>query len=209
MAGQNKGLDVKSVAGAVAGTLDSLGNVEMGGIKLNQPSKELLDLNAMSLDVHVAMHPACVAYYGAVRKEAARNLAALKRSYDRWYKKMWTEAKVKACGGAAQYKPTVNDVEARLIVDHEKELEDWDERLDAAQEHLDTLESWFEAWRQKSFAIRDEALADKEERYASGGGTVTSENGVHERSGDVGSDKIRRVRDIIRKRREASGGASA
>jgi len=209
MATQNKGLDVKMVAGAVFGALDSIGNVEMGGIKLNQPSRELLDLNAMSLDVHVAMHPACVAYYGALRKEAARSLATLKRSYDRWYKKMWTEAKVKACGGAAQYKPTVNDVEARLIVDHEKELEDWDERLDGAQEHLDTLESWFEAWRQKSFAMRDEAFADKEERYASGGGTVTSQGATLDRGGDLGSEKIRRVKDIIRKRREASGGVSA
>lgn len=206
MAAQNSNLDVRRIADAVAGTLDSLGNVEMGGVKLSQPTKDLLDLGEMTLDVHVAMHPAAIAYYGALRKEAARNMAVLKRAFDRWYKKMWTEAKVKACGGSAQYKPTVNDIEARLIVDNEKELEDWDERLDVAQEHLDTLESWFEAWRQKSFAMRDQAVIDDEERRAAGGGSMTGRSDGEKP--EVGSNKLRCVRDIIRRRREALGGAS-
>ena len=199
--------DVGEVAVAVAGTLDSLGNVEMSGIKLNKPTKELLDLNWATLDVHVAMHPAAVAYYGAYKKEAGRNLANLKRAYDRWYKRMWTEAKVKAGGGAAQYKPTVNDIEARLIVDHEKELEDWDERLDLAQKHMDDLDSWFEAWRQKSFAMRDHVAMDEEERFAAGGGSVTGSPDAERRS-DVTTDKLRRVKDIIRRRRESQTGGS-
>ena len=208
MAAKCENLDVRRMSELVGGTLDALGNVEMGGVRLNQPTKELLDLGELSLDVHVAMHPAAIAYYGALRKEAARAFSALKRSYDRWYKKMWTEAKVKACGGSAQYKPTVNDIEARLIVDHEKELEDWDERLDDAQKHLDTLESWFEAWRQKSFALRDHAAIDEEERFASGGGSL---KGREEPDGRMenNSDKIRRVKDIIRRRREAQQGVSA
>jgi hypothetical protein len=203
------------MAAELEGTLDSLGTVEMSGIKLNKPTKDLLDLNWATLDVHVAMHPAAIAYYGAYKKEAMRNLATMKRAYDRWYKKMWTEAKVKACGGvgpSAQYKPTVNDIEARLIVDHEKELEDWDERLDRAQKHQDDLDSWFEAWRQKSFAMRDHVALDEEDRWAAGGGSIKGAGGSGDGDGngrpEINPDRMRRVKDIIRKRREAQTGAS-
>src|ERR1039457_3709070 len=169
-------MDIKKVASSVKTTLDSLGNVEMGGIRLDSPTPEMLDLNSLSMDIHVAMHPALVAYYGAVRRDAAMELAILKRAYERWHLKMWSESKVKACGGSQQYKPTVNDIEARLIVDHEKELEDWDERLEGAQTRLNDLESLFEALRQKSFALRDHAAIEEEERFTAGGGTMTRDD---------------------------------
>lgn len=206
---RNENLNVEKLADLVLGTLDSLGDVDMGGVKLNNPTKELLDLGEMTMDIHVAMHPAAVAYYGALKKEAARSLASLKRSYDRWHNKMWTEAKVGACGGTAQYKPTMNDIEARLIVDHEKELEDWDTKLDNAQKHFDTLDSWFEAWRQKSFAMKDHVSIDDEERFTAGGGSIVSNHqSGHPIEDDFGKSKVQRVREIIRKKRETSGGVS-
>ena len=212
--GSNGGLNVVKVSLAVKGAIDALGNVEMGGIRLNQASGELLDLNSLSLDIHVAMHPAAIAYYGALKKEASRRLSAEKRSYDRWSKRKWAEAKVK-CGG--DYKPTREDIESRLVVDNSREMEDWEKRIDELQEQMDTLDVWFEAWRQKSFAMRDHVSMDEEERFSSnpsmGGGTgehrvergrTDAYDGAQTRE-DLNSEKIRKVRDIIRKRRNAPG----
>ena len=186
-------------------TLDELGGIELSGIKLNKPDKKLLDVGEMDIDQHVAMQPSAIAYYGALKKDAIRGLFAIKRDYDRWYKRKWVEAKVKASAGATNYKPTVTDIEARLIVDNTKELEEWDNKLDTAQEIADTMESWFEAWRQKSFTIREHVSIDTEALRTS---DSISGDGHRTRDGEqsqseINSDKIRRVRDIIRKRRES------
>ena len=184
-------LDVKGMSETIAVTIDSLGDIDMGGIKLNRPTKELLELDELSLDVHVAMHPAAIAYYGALKKEAMRNLGHVKRAYDRWEKQKYAEARVKVAGGSVgvQHKPTQNDIEARMVVDNVKEMEAWDDRMDEAQRHLDTLESWFEAWRQKSFALRDHVQMDEEERYNAGGGSITRKEGGD--SPALTSDKMR------------------
>lgn len=196
-------MDVHKMSENVAATIDSLGNIEMGGIKLNQPSTKLLELDAMSLDVHVAMHPAAVAYYGALKKEAARNLTQVKRAYERWERMKYAEARVKCGGTGDKHKPTQNDVEARMVVDNIKEMEAWDERMDEAQRNLDTLESWFEAWRQKSFAMRDHVSLEEEERFNAAGGSITrKEVGA---AGTLSSEKTSRVREIIRQRREREG----
>jgi len=182
-------------------TIEGLGEIELSGIKLSQPTKELLDVGELDINVHVAMQPACIAYYGALKKDALRNLAALKRAFEKWQYRKRAEAKVKASVGNA--KPTINDIEARYIVDNAKEIEDWEERLDKAQDQADTLEVWFEAWKQKSHTIREYCEIDSEAMRAgdsigNGGESKTMGGTIN----DANSIKIQRVRDIIRKRRE-------
>lgn len=188
----------------VQATLDELGNIELSGIKLNKPDGKLLDVGEMDINQHVAMQPSAIAYYGALKKEALRDLTAIKRDFDRWRLRKLAEAKVKTLAGEGTYKPTVNDIEARFTVDNTKELEDWDEKLDRAQEVADTLESWYEAWRQKSFTIRAHVDIDMESLRTgdsiSGEGHPAREG--EQSRGDMNSGKIRRVKDIIRKRRE-------
>lgn len=201
-------LDVKGMSDVITGTIDSLGDIDMGGVKLNQPTKELLELDELTLDVHVAMHPAAIAYYGALKKEAARNLGNIKKAYERWERQRYSEARVKVTGSStAQHKPTQNDIEARMVVDNIKEMEAWDERLDEAQKHLDTLESWFEAWRQKSFALRDHVQMDEEERYNAGGGSMTRKAGGERPA--LPPDKMGKIKDIIRRRRESQTGVQS
>jgi hypothetical protein len=198
-------LDTQRVAKAVAETITAIGDVDMGGIHLNKPDPAMLDLNALTTDIHVAMHPAAIAYFGAVKKDASRMLNTLKKDYDRWRMRRWAEAKAKLDGG--NYKPTREDVEARLVVDNEKAVEDWEKRMDEAQESFDDLDSWYEAFRQKSFAMRDHVAMEEEERFSSSGSMGRREDGGAAPSrDDMNSEKIRRVKDIIRRRRETSGG---
>ena len=189
-------------------TIDSMGQVELSGIKLESADSRLLDPGSLDLDRHVAMQPSAIAYYGAMKKEASRRLANLKRSFDRWEKKQWALAKAAVMSGTtAQWKPTLADIEARYIADNEPAIQDWDDKIDKAQEEADTLESWYDAWRQKSFSLRESVSIDEDERFNSTsavGGEGFSGGGGGGHHGDklLSSEKIREVRDIMRRRRE-------
>jgi len=185
----------------VKATIESLGQVELSGIKLETAEAKLLDVGSLDLDRHVAMQPSAIAYYGAMKKEAERNLAMLKRSKDRWEKKQWALAKAAVLSGiTAQWKPTLADIEARFITDNELELESREKSIDKAQEEVDTLDAWYEAWRQKSFALQQHVKVDSDERWNASGSIMG--DGSEQSGGKViNSDKLREVRDIMIKRR--------
>ena len=179
---------------------EEMGNLELSGIKLEEADPKLLDVSEMDFDRHVAMQPAAIAYYGSLLKEAGRNLAIMKRAFDRWERKMYAQAKAAM---AADKKATVDDVKARFVIDQEAELEKWDDRLDKLQATHDSLQSWYESWRTKSFSIHEYAGITADERWNSNpsmGAHVLDGNDRREKI--PSSDKIQRVRDIMKKRRE-------
>ena len=195
-------------------TIDAMGHVELSGIKLESADVRLLDVGVMDLDQHVAMQPAAIAYYGAMKKEANRRCAMLKRGFERWKQKQWNLAKASVLSGTTvQWKPTIADIESRFIADNERKLEEWDSQLDKADEESDILESWYEAWRQKSFALQEHINIDSDERWNSkssvGGNSSFNDSGhksVHKSDQNeinpLSSDKLREVWDIMRRKRE-------
>lgn len=176
-------------------SIGDIGQIELSGIKLESAEAKLLDVGSLDLDRHVAMQPAAIAYYGSMLKEAERNLAMLKRSKDRWEKKQWALAKAAVLSGTtAQWKPTLADIEARFITDNEMELEAKEKVIDRAQDDADTLSSWYEAWRQKSFALQQHVKIDSDETWNSSGSMM-------EKGEQGGNEKIREVRELMRRRR--------
>jgi len=146
----------------VKSSIDGIGQVELSGIKLESADSRLLDVGTLDLDKHVAMQPSAIAYFGAMKKEAARRLDMLKRNKDRWEKKCWALAKAAVLSGTTvAWKPTLADIEARFITDNEREIEAWDTKMDRAQEELDTLDAWYEGWRQKSLPCNSMSLSMK------------------------------------------------
>lgn len=185
----------------IAAACEKMGEIQLGGIKLETADAALLDVSQFDLDTHVAAQPSAIAYYGSLKKEASRRLAALKRAYDRWQKKVYATAK--ASLGAGTGKVNIGDIEARMVVDNEPQIEKWEADIEKAQFEFDTLDSWFEAWRQKSFSIREFASVDNEERYAGGphmGGEEPVDQGKL-----VGGVNTARVKSIIRKRMSQEG----
>jgi len=185
----------------IAETCGKLGDVQLSGVKLESANSALLDVTQFSLDQHVAMQPAAIAYYGSLKKEAARKLAALERSYDRWQKKKYAEARVAVeSGTSVKSGIKVEDVKARFIVDNELEINKWDSQIDKAQFEYDTIDVWYEAWKQKSFSIRETVAIDEDERHSS----PSIRGGDFDRSGNSPpAIKEGKIREIIRKRREA------
>ena len=186
-----------SVVNNITNACDALGQVDLSGITLESADPQLLNVSQMELDQHVAMQPAAIAYYGALVKEASRRVNAHKRAYDRWQKKQYALAKASLAGT----KFNIPDIEARYIVDNETEIEQWESQQEKLQFEYDSLSVWYEAWRQKSFSIREFVGITDDERYNSNSSSYGS-------NGDSGqkvshSEKISRVRDIMKKNREA------
>lgn len=183
-------------------SIDNMGQVEMSGINLESADVRLLDVDTMDLDRHVAMQPSAIAYYGAMKKEASHGLAMLKRAFDRWQKSKYAESKVAAMSGTSgTARPTVADIESRYIRDNQMELEDWDKKIDKAQSEFDTLDSWYEAWRQKSFALQQHVSVTSDERWSEGnlGGKLADAPDSEFRGGKITSSE--RVRKIMRANR--------
>lgn len=189
----------------VKSTIDGMGQVELSGIKLESAGASLLDPSSLDLDSHVAMQSSAIAYYGAMKKEAARRLVKVKRDFDRWEKKKYSIAKAAVLMGLEKsYKPTVDDIKSRFVTDNERELEEWDAKIDQAQEEFDTLESWYEGWRQKSFSLKDHVSIDEDERWNSKD-SVVGEPPADKARPFMGS-KAREVQEMLRARKMRQSG---
>lgn len=156
-------------------SVDEIGSIDLCGINLESADPKLLDVTYGDLNLHVAMQPAAIAYYGTLLKDSARRVNEAKRQFERWSKKKYLEAKASLVAGSS--KATVQDIEVRFTVDNEKELEEWDKLLDRLQEEYDTLNMWYEAWKQKSYSIQQQSSITEAERYVkdSLGGTTSKD----------------------------------
>ncbi len=153
--------ELDSVASRVSTAIDGLGQIELSGIKLENADPRLLDINSMTLDMHVAMQPAALAYYGQLRRIAMRRLDELKNKRERWQKAKYAETKANCLAGG---KATVADIEARLVTDNIEDIKKADEIERHAQEVFDTMDVWYEAWKQKGYSIREHIEMEVNER---------------------------------------------
>ena len=206
-----------SVIDNITDTCSGFGDVELSGIKLEEAKRELLDINHGSLDQHVAMQPAAIAYYLSVKKMLKRRLDNLSSAKDRWEKRQYSLAKAAVeSGTTAKSAIRVEDVKARFITDNEPEIEKWEERLETVQAQYDDLDSWCEGWKQKSFSMREFVDMNNEEGFTS---TSISDKSQSPISKDVRERRVRRpsgrgpssgsktesieqVREFIKKRRQ-------
>jgi hypothetical protein len=174
-----------------------LGEVQLGKFKLETAEASLLDVTQFTIDQHVAMQPAAIAYYGSLKKEAARKLSALERQYDRWQKKQYALAKAAIESGTSNKSQIkVEDIKARFVVDNETEIDKRESQIERAQMEYDTLDAWYEAWKQKSFSIRETVAIEEDERYNSS----SSVSGVAGDGRNPATANIDKVRELIRKR---------
>ena len=131
--------------------------------------------------------------------------------YERWEKKKYAEAKVSVESGTAnKHTIKVEDIKARLIVDNEKEIEKWEERIEKAKFEYDTLDVWYEAWKQKSFSIGEFAPMENDERFGrSGSLSVGRVAKVVARTNPLSESKQNKIREIMRKRRMEQEGVTS
>jgi len=174
---------------------EELRNKTLMGLSLEECSPCLLDVSEADLDEHVVVQPAAIAFYGLLLKMAKRNLDAAVRRYKRWEKKKYAESQAALAGNRP--KATKDDIAAKVVIDNEAEIERWETDIEALQEEVDALDAWYEAWRQKSYVLRQHAdLAGEELNVKSSLGTCEERDF---------SERTRTVRDIMARKRKVTG----
>jgi len=208
-------VNITTITANIKKSCDDLGQIDLSGIKLEEAGAQLLNVSEMEFDQHVAIQPSAITFFGVLRKEVNRRVDAYKKSYDRWQKKMYAQAKVAVLSGTQDYKPTVADIEARFIVDNEEEIEKREKQLEKLRDEADTIDAWYEGWRQKSFTIREWAGIELDEKFQGGGSISADEpdsgsrnSGSEQRATRGGEtkelkpDSIKRVREMMKKHKE-------
>jgi len=197
---------METVLERISATCDGLGDVTLAGIKLEEAHRDLLDVTQGSLDQHVAMQPAAMAYFLTLKKAAKRRLDNVLGAQDRWEKKRYALAKAAVeSGTSAKSSIKVEDVKARFITDNEPEIVKWEARIEKAREEYDTLDVWCEAWKQKSFSLREYVSIEEDERFSGSGSISEDQKGGHRKerlSDEAAQTRIDKVRQVIRKNRE-------
>lgn len=180
----------------IIATCEKLGEVSLGSIKLEEASPSLLDVTKFTLDQHVSMQPSAMAYFGFLKRVTARKLENLESDYDHWTKRKFAEARASVEAGTSNKSNVkVEDIKARLLIDNEAKIKEWKDRINQAQEAHDAVDSFFEAWKQKSFTIREMVAIEEDERF-----TSTSISGKSNDS-EPNHVKIDKVREIMQRRR--------
>jgi len=108
----------------------------------------LLDVRSGNLSDHVAMQPSLIAFWGAKLAEAIREHQRSKEQYDAWWRLKYKVIKDQMLG-----KSTIDDTKNALIATHGTEYEEWQQHLNETQRICDNIEAWYNAIKQKSFAM--------------------------------------------------------
>lgn len=156
------------VSESIAQSLEKIGGVEFMGVKLEDADIKLLDISKLTTDIHSTLQAPGLAYYGSLLKRARRTVEYLTRDYARWRSRKIAASMAVLLASSNPYKPTKDDCEARFQADNAPEIADWDEKVKKANEIMDDLESWYEAFRAKGFQIKDMSGWDKDELIATG-----------------------------------------
>lgn len=185
---------------AIRKATEEISQQTLMGLPLEECSPRLLNVTEANLDDHVVIQPAAVAYYGMLLKDAKRYLDVMTRQYKRWEKKKYADAK--AALGGSKPKATVSDIESKYVVDNERDIEDWENKIYVLQERTDTFEVWYEAWRQKSYVLRQHAdLAGEELNSTSSLGASSSLPDTRQfENRPKLSERTKVVRDIMKRK---------
>ncbi len=149
-------MNKEDVAKKVFVACSDCGSMTLLDTRLEDCNPQTLDVRIGSLDDHVSMQPAAIAYFGSLLKDAGRTLVNLKHGYDRWNKQKYAAAK-KASLSSSGGKATVADIEAKVVADNEPVIIMWEKRIEDAERVRDDLDVWYEAWRQKSYSMTQHA----------------------------------------------------
>ena len=158
--------EAKDVVNTIKKACENISNIEITGIKLEDANASLLDVREGDFNEHVSIQPAAIAYYGVLKKQASRELDEAKEAYKRWEKRKFHEAKIALISSEKKKKPTISDIEAYVIINWEKDIEKIEGRIAQLQEQCDTLEVWYDAWKQKSWSLKEYGAYLSHERFS-------------------------------------------
>jgi len=187
------------------------GDYSIMDCSLQSADNRLLDVREGSLHDHVAIQPGAIAYFGSLRRQAARYVEQVERELSKFEKVMSAQARAEL--KAKGEKATIAEVESFYIEKNQDKISELEERLDQARNQLDLTEVWYDAWKTKGFSLKEYAALIVEESFQtphltkqSIGREDLSEDEVESiKNSQEKGDKLSRIHGIIRRNREGRG----
>jgi hypothetical protein len=128
-------------------------SLTLSGVSFENPDVKMLIPDSESLERHITMQPAAIAYYGTLAKQAQRLLDEAKKKWKyRWMELYGTVSRA-LCLADPKRKPTVTEIEAETYSRHRSEVDAQEQELARLAHQADDIQAFYESWQAKSFAV--------------------------------------------------------
>ena len=125
--------------------------MEFIGFRFDEPDYEALVVTEENYLEMLKIQAAGIAYYGNLARKAESEYREMQRRYDARYAELYDicSSTIRKIG----QKDNANNIKSLMNTKYEKELEEWNARLNELRSNMDGVTSYFEAWKAKGFTL--------------------------------------------------------
>lgn len=125
--------------------------IEFDAFRFDEPDYEALQVTEENFLEMLRVQAAGIAYYGTLAKKTEAEYDEMERRYKARYAEMYD-----TCASTIRrtgQKDSQKSIESLMWTKHEKELEEWNEKLGELRSKKDSTAMYYEAWKAKGFAL--------------------------------------------------------
>ena len=125
--------------------------IEFDAYRFDEPDYDALQVTEENFLEMLRVQAAGIAYYGTLAKKTEAEYDEMERRYRARYAEMYDTcaATIRKTGQRDSQK----SIESLMWTKHEKELEEWNEKLGELRSKRDATASYYEGWKAKGFAL--------------------------------------------------------
>ena len=125
--------------------------IEFDAYRFDEPTYDALQVTEENFLEMLRVQAAGIAYYGTLAKKAEAEYNEMERRYKARYAEMYDTcaATIRRTG----QKDSQKSIESLMWTKHEKELEDWNDKLNDLRSKMDSTAAYYEGWKAKGFAL--------------------------------------------------------
>lgn len=125
--------------------------IEFDAFRFDTPDYDALQVTEENFLEQLRVQAAGIAYYGTLAKKCEAEYNEMERHYKARYAELYDtcSSTIRKIG----QKDNQNNILSLMNTKHEKELEEWNQKLDELRAKRDSTAMYFEAWKAKGFAL--------------------------------------------------------
>lgn len=125
--------------------------IEFDAYRFDEPTYGALQVTEENFLEMLRVQAAGIAYYGTLAKKTEAEYDEMERRYKARYAELYDTCAltIRRTG----QKDSQKSIESLMGTKHEKELEEWNEKLNDLRSKRDATASYYEAWKAKGFAL--------------------------------------------------------
>lgn len=135
--------------------LNKTSNIEVCGIKLENFDPDALIVTEENFIEHLQKQSAGTAYYGVIFKNLKQEMLRIISERNRKLAECTDRSMLSLQKQSSKGKPTIREAETMAIMVNSKIFEDYDRKISEIEEQCNSVEQYYEAWKQKSYTLNN------------------------------------------------------